>query len=56
MPFDRANRDATIQDRNPEWTIHALSLEWRERRGGRAAAPPSPNQEQPLVDPQLAQR
>lgn len=38
-----------------EW-IHALSLEWRLRVGGRPEVPPNPDQEQPLVEPQLAQR
>jgi hypothetical protein len=56
MPFDRPTLDETIQDRDPEWRIHALSLEWREQRGGRETTPPSRHQEQPLVDPQLAQR
>jgi hypothetical protein len=55
--FDRATPDTVLRaNRDPESRIHALSLEWRERRGGREAMPPSADQEQPLVDPQLAQR
>jgi hypothetical protein len=44
-----------LQPRNLEGTIHALSLEWRRRLGGSPEAP-STDQEQPLVDPQFAQR
>jgi hypothetical protein len=44
-----------LRPRNLEGTIHALSMEWRQRLG-ESTEPVSPDQEQPLVDPQLAQR
>ena len=55
MAQDPRAETGVFQPGNLEGRIHALSLEWRQRLGG-SPEPHSPDQEQPLVDPQFAQR